>query len=94
MANTISDTMTVTIDSAGRLVIPKAIRDRMRLQPGTDLEVEETAEGLVLRRVSGRPSLVENNGILVHVGKPSKDFDWQRILENEREDRMRDIVGP
>jgi AbrB family looped-hinge helix DNA binding protein len=31
--------MTTTIDQAGRLVLPKAVRDRARLVPGMPLEV-------------------------------------------------------
>ena len=31
--------MTVTMDSAGRVVLPKAIRERAQLKPGTALEV-------------------------------------------------------
>ncbi len=32
--------MRTTIDSAGRVVIPKAVRDDARLEPGTELEIE------------------------------------------------------
>jgi AbrB family looped-hinge helix DNA binding protein len=38
--------MRATIDKAGRLVIPKPLRDRVGLRPG---EVEVTAEGTGLR---------------------------------------------
>ncbi|MDQ3732484.1 MAG: AbrB/MazE/SpoVT family DNA-binding domain-containing protein [Actinomycetota bacterium] len=38
--------MRATIDSAGRLVIPKVLRDRLGLTPG---EVEVTSEGAALR---------------------------------------------
>lgn len=38
--------MKATIDSAGRLVIPKLLRDRLGLTPG---EVEVTSEGAALR---------------------------------------------
>jgi AbrB family looped-hinge helix DNA binding protein len=38
--------MRTTIDKAGRLVIPKALRDRLGLRPG---EVEVTADGAALR---------------------------------------------
>lgn len=38
--------MQVTIDSAGRLVIPKALRDRIGLRPGV---VDVTVDGAGLR---------------------------------------------
>ncbi len=55
--------MRTTIDKAGRLVIPKTLRDRVGLVPG---EVEITADGAGLRiePVSGE-SLAERDGRLV-----------------------------
>lgn len=38
--------MRATIDKAGRLVIPKPLRDRLGIRPG---EVEVTADGAALR---------------------------------------------
>jgi len=38
--------MRTTVDKAGRLVIPKALRDRLGMGPG---EVEVTADGNALR---------------------------------------------
>ena len=52
-----------TIDKAGRLVIPKALRDRLGLQPG---DVEITADGASLRvEPVFDDSLVERAGRLV-----------------------------
>ena len=55
--------MKTTIDKAGRLVIPKALRDRLGLQPG---EVEVIADGAALRvePLSGE-TLVDRDGRLV-----------------------------
>jgi AbrB family looped-hinge helix DNA binding protein len=55
--------MRTTIDKAGRLVIPKVLRDRLGLHSG---EVEITAEGASLRvEPVFDDSLVEKDGRLV-----------------------------
>jgi AbrB family looped-hinge helix DNA binding protein len=55
--------MRATIDKAGRLVIPKPLRDRVGLRPG---EVEVTAEGTGLRvEPLALESLDERDGRLV-----------------------------
>jgi AbrB family looped-hinge helix DNA binding protein len=55
--------MRTTIDKAGRLVIPKQLRDHLGLRPG---EVEVTADGAALRvePVTGT-EVVERAGFLV-----------------------------
>jgi AbrB family looped-hinge helix DNA binding protein len=55
--------MRTTIDKAGRLVIPKVLRDRVGLQSG---DVEITADGATLRvEPIFDDSLVEKDGRLV-----------------------------
>lgn len=55
--------MRAAIDKAGRLVIPKQLRDHIGLRPG---EVEVTAEGTGLRvEPLAEDSLDERNGRLV-----------------------------
>lgn len=44
--------MAVTIDAAGRVVIPQAVRRRLGLDPGTRLDIEEADGAIVLRPVS------------------------------------------
>jgi AbrB family looped-hinge helix DNA binding protein len=54
--------MKATIDKAGRLVIPKALRDQLGLGPG---EVDVSADGAALRvePIAG-DELVERDGLL------------------------------
>jgi AbrB family looped-hinge helix DNA binding protein len=53
--------MKATIDSAGRLVIPKPIRDQLGLTPGA---VEVTVTGSALRVEAPVGELVERDGHL------------------------------
>ncbi len=59
----------VTIDRAGRIVIPKPIRDRLRLAPGTKLHLSVDEEGLRLAVRAPEPSRIELDGLLL-VGFP------------------------
>ena len=40
--------MKTSIDGAGRVVVPKALRDALDLRPGTPLEIEQVDGRLVL----------------------------------------------
>ena len=85
--------MTLKIDKAGRIVLPKPVRERLGIKAGMDLELTEGAEGLMLKPVQQRPSLVYRNGLLVHRGKLPKGCDWSRLIEDDRDERMRRLAG-
>jgi AbrB family looped-hinge helix DNA binding protein len=51
--------MRSTIDRAGRVVIPAAIRDRAGFAPGTALEVTVDEFGVRLERVAPGPRLIK-----------------------------------
>ena len=51
--------MRTTIDKAGRVVIPAALRDRAGLTPGAELEVSVGDFGIRLERIAPGPRLVK-----------------------------------
>ena len=42
--------MTSTISSKGQITVPKEVRDRLGLRPGTVVEFEVTGAGVLLRK--------------------------------------------
>jgi AbrB family looped-hinge helix DNA binding protein len=86
--------MKLNLDKSGRLVLPKSLRQRMGLRAGATLEVIQGVDGLLLRPIAQRPSLVESNGFLVHTGQATEGFDWQRLTEDLEWERTLEIIGP
>lgn len=78
--------MQVTIDSAGRLVVPKRIRDRLALRGGEELEIDELDGRIEIRRPRSDAPLVEGtNGLLAMESGPGLDSDEVRVaLEQTR----------
>jgi AbrB family looped-hinge helix DNA binding protein len=93
MVHAIINGMTVKIDKAGRIVLPKPVRERFHLREGSELELEERSDGLTLRPVEQRPSMVRKNGIWVHLGKVPRGFDWDAAVDDIREERIKDTSG-
>ena len=57
--------MRLTIDRAGRVVLPKPLRHELHLQPGDSLEMESTGDQITLRPVRGTPPLTKEHGVWV-----------------------------
>lgn len=57
--------MKSTIDSGGRVVIPKPIRDRLGLGPGTVIDVAEHEGHIEIAPAEAPVHLVEVDGVLV-----------------------------
>ena len=85
--------MTLKIDKAGRVVLPKPVRDRLGLRAGSDLEIEETPEGIVLKLAERRPSMVKKQGLWVHMSKVPEGYDIVQAIRDDREDRIRKLAG-
>jgi AbrB family looped-hinge helix DNA binding protein len=78
----------LTMDKAGRIVIPKPLREELRLEPGDDLELESTGEEITLRPVRGTGPLTQEHGVWVfRTGQPMAASTTEEMLRQIREDR-------
>lgn len=82
-------TMLVTIDRAGRVVIPKEIRDRLTLAADTALEITVEGDRVVLapKRMPGR-QVVEIDGWPVLASVPGLSVS-DADVQNWRDDGQR-----
>lgn len=80
--------MTVTIDRAGRVVIPAPVRERLGLRPGTRLDLSVEDGGVRLAPTASPPELVTRNGRLVaRPTVPQEELpavDVAALIEEER----------
>jgi AbrB family looped-hinge helix DNA binding protein len=60
--------METTIDGAGRIVVPKQLRDALGLTPGTTLDISWYGVGLQIVPRGRTARLVEEDGHLVVTG--------------------------
>jgi AbrB family looped-hinge helix DNA binding protein len=85
--------MTLRMDQAGRVTLPKSVRERLSLKAGSELDVQETAEGIVLRSVGRGPSMIEKQGLWVHTGQVPPGYDICKAIDEDREEQIRRAWG-
>jgi AbrB family looped-hinge helix DNA binding protein len=92
--------MSVTIDKAGRLVIPKEIREKAGITPGMPLSIRVDNGAITLEPERVPMRLVKRGRFLVI--EPDRDADvppittedTNRMLEEIRLEREREVSGP
>jgi AbrB family looped-hinge helix DNA binding protein len=65
--------MESSIDSVGRIVVPKPLRDALGLTPGTRVDISRYGAGLQLLPTGRTARLVEEHGLLVATGETAID---------------------
>lgn len=67
--------MKATIDSVGRVVVPKSLRDSLGLVPGSTVDISRYGAGLQLVPAGRTALLVDEAGVLVATGDVGIDDD-------------------
>jgi AbrB family looped-hinge helix DNA binding protein len=87
-------TTTLTIDKAGRVIIPKPLRKSLHLDAGDSLTLNSIGDQIILRPVHEKAQLRKERGIWVfRSGQSAKDLSIPEMIDNIREERSRDILG-
>jgi AbrB family looped-hinge helix DNA binding protein len=85
---------TITVDKAGRVVLPKPVRDELQLSAGDSLELEISGEQIVLRPVRGRVGMRKKEGIWVlDFNEPISAAATNNVLRDIRRERERSALG-
>ena len=81
-------TIRLTIDKAGRVVLPKPLRDELELAAGDTLELDSHGEQITLRPVRDAAPLQKERGIWVYrAGQPLTAATTDQTLCRVREER-------
>ena len=76
--------MRTTIDKAGRLVIPAAIRERAGLAPGVEIEVWLDDGAVRLERVAAGPKLIKvGRRLVARPTAPVEEMNpdaWEKVM--------------
>lgn len=84
----------VTIDKAGRIVVPKAVREALHLQAGDALVLEFNGERIVLSLAREEIRIRREQGLWVfRSGRPVERSAIRTLIENGRQQRGRDLTS-
>ncbi len=87
-------TTKLTIDKAGRIVIPKQLRDELHLAAGDSLQLESSGDAITLRPVQETAPLRKEQGFWVYrTGRSLKDIAIPDWIDKGREERNLRIGG-
>jgi AbrB family looped-hinge helix DNA binding protein len=80
-------TAKITVDKAGRIVIPKPLRDQLQLGPGDALQLDSEGERITLRPLRPQATLKKEHGVWVYQGETT-EASISDLIDQERETRL------
>lgn len=84
----------VTLDRAGRVVLPKGLRDDLRLSPGDTFDVTVQGDEVTLRPRRAATPLKKERGVWVfQTGRPMTSEETEETLRKIRTQRNRRNAG-
>jgi AbrB family looped-hinge helix DNA binding protein len=84
----------LTLDKAGRIVLPKPLRDELQLQAGDTLEVESSGDEITLRPMRGNAQLRKKHGVWVYrSGEPLSQAVVEETVQQIRQERENHNLG-
>jgi AbrB family looped-hinge helix DNA binding protein len=86
-------TTKITLDKAGRVVLPKLLREQMRLDPGDTLQLDSEGDRITLRPVRPKAMLKKEYGVWVYQGGEDVDVSIPDFIDCERGKRLRELMG-
>jgi AbrB family looped-hinge helix DNA binding protein len=85
-------TTKLTLDRAGRILIPKTLRKELHLGPGDSLQLDSEGEEITLRPVRPKALLKKELGVWVYQGEATQ-ASIPALIDSEREKRSRELMG-
>lgn len=83
----------ISIDKSGRVVLPKELRDRLGVRAGTEFEVEEQDNVILLRPVQKLAKIIMEKGLpVIELGEPIDVDVVNETIEKIRYERMQSFL--
>jgi AbrB family looped-hinge helix DNA binding protein len=81
-------TANLRIDKAGRIILPKPVRDQLQLAAGDELHMESIDDQITLRPLRGAAPLRKKRGVWVyHCGEPLAASTVEQTMAQVRRER-------
>jgi AbrB family looped-hinge helix DNA binding protein len=85
---------TITVHTAGRVVLPKPVRDELQLQAGDSLELETSDKEITPRAVRAKARMQSVDGMwVVTYGEPLPENMVEDTIEAVRRERDEQNLG-